>query len=178
MVFYTRIFNYLFWLGLLACVLQFCIRVRRRRLETRTNRESGQITTAVVSTSNIPNGNDDDEGNEENSQRLRSEVLNAMFPEQQLDENDPLLNDEESNNFKCNDEYYEGSSCSICLEAFEPGNAVVSSCHVYHRDCILGWLQKRDDCPNCRQCMWDTETYKMLEEAITAINVESKRDSQ
>mmetsp|Transcript_4041 Transcript_4041/g.6311 ORF Transcript_4041/g.6311 Transcript_4041/m.6311 type:complete len:179 (+) Transcript_4041:157-693(+) len=178
MVFYTRIFNYLFWLGLLACVLQFCIRVRRRRLETRTNRESPQVTAAVVSTSTIRNSNNDDEGNEEISQRLRSEVLNAMFPEQKLDKNDLLLNDEESNNFNCNDESYGESSCSICLETFEPGDAVVSSCHVYHRDCILGWLQKRDDCPNCRQCMWDTETYKMLEEAITAINVGSKRNGQ
>lgn len=84
MVFYTRMFNYLFWLGLLACVLQFCIRVRRRRLETRTNRESAQVVAAVVSTSSIRNSNNDDEGNEEIAQRLRSEVLNAMFPEQKV----------------------------------------------------------------------------------------------
>lgn len=58
-----------------------------------------------------------------------------------------------------------------------------SSCsHIYHRDCILQWLnsggsstnnnnpndiqKKHDDCPNCRQPMWDPDTYQLVKEDI------------
>mmetsp|Transcript_14147 Transcript_14147/g.21795 ORF Transcript_14147/g.21795 Transcript_14147/m.21795 type:complete len:125 (+) Transcript_14147:80-454(+) len=118
MVFYTRILNYLFWIGLLICLLQFCYRARRRGLETRIQRDDVQVTPATASTSNNHNNNDADEENDEDSQRLRSEVLNAMFPEQKLDSSALLVHDEESNGFKSANEDYRESSCSICLETF------------------------------------------------------------
>jgi hypothetical protein len=50
-----------------------------------------------------------------------------------------------------------------------------SSCsHVYHRECILEWLNKpmkkqkafHDDCPNCRQRMWEADTYEIVKDDI------------
>jgi hypothetical protein len=45
-----------------------------------------------------------------------------------------------------------------------------SSCHhVFHRHCILEWLKVttlNDSCPNCRQPMWDPETYRLLSDEV------------
>ncbi|CAH8277779.1 unnamed protein product [Arabidopsis lyrata] len=43
--------------------------------------------------------------------------------------------------------------CSICLEEFEDGHAIVriNKCrHVFHRFCIVSWLKQKRTCPNCR----------------------------
>ena len=45
------------------------------------------------------------------------------------------------------------SICPICLEAFEDGELVNerSVClHMFHKECLLGWLQNHDVCPCCR----------------------------
>ncbi|XP_019086363.1 PREDICTED: RING-H2 finger protein ATL52-like [Camelina sativa] len=44
--------------------------------------------------------------------------------------------------------------CSICLEEFEDGHAIVhiNKCrHVFHRFCIVSWLKQNRSCPNCRR---------------------------
>ena len=39
--------------------------------------------------------------------------------------------------------------------------------HTYHRQCILNWLKPaHDDCPNCRQPMWDKEAYDLIDASI------------
>mmetsp|Transcript_9173 Transcript_9173/g.23553 ORF Transcript_9173/g.23553 Transcript_9173/m.23553 type:complete len:369 (-) Transcript_9173:112-1218(-) len=48
----------------------------------------------------------------------------------------------------------ESPSCSICLEDFEAENPIVKTkaCkHVFHRQCLKGWLQVNRTCPLCRQ---------------------------
>ena len=64
---------------------------------------------------------------------------------------------------------------TFCLLFFfsEPGDVITSShcSHTYHRDCILGWLQVKDECPNCRQQMWEPEAYQMLEEEVRAMEL-------
>ena len=45
--------------------------------------------------------------------------------------------------------------CPICMESYTDGDDIVWSfneeCnHVFHRECIVCWLMKHDDCPMCR----------------------------
>ncbi|XP_035546962.1 E3 ubiquitin-protein ligase RNF12-B-like [Juglans regia] len=51
----------------------------------------------------------------------------------------------------------ELGTCSICLEEFASSNGAkdqllrMDCSHVYHRACILPWLQKTKTCPTCRR---------------------------
>jgi hypothetical protein len=51
----------------------------------------------------------------------------------------------------------EMADCAICLSHFKPQELVCksnnSSCqHIFHKDCMVGWLMKRhDNCPMCRE---------------------------
>lgn len=43
--------------------------------------------------------------------------------------------------------------CNICLCGYKMGDMLIASkycTHVFHKDCILQWLQKHDECPMCR----------------------------
>ncbi|XP_019165526.1 PREDICTED: probable E3 ubiquitin-protein ligase RHY1A [Ipomoea nil] len=42
--------------------------------------------------------------------------------------------------------------CSICLEAFLDGDKLISlPCgHMFHKSCLVPWVQTCGDCPNCR----------------------------
>jgi len=47
------------------------------------------------------------------------------------------------------------TNCSICLLGYYCGDHVAWSkkpaCqHTFHRDCLVPWLLKHDECPNCR----------------------------
>lgn len=47
----------------------------------------------------------------------------------------------------------EENVCAICLSGYNEGETVISSkyCnHLFHKDCILQWLDKHDECPCCR----------------------------
>ena len=50
--------------------------------------------------------------------------------------------------------FYE-PDCSICLEAFQPMDPIMElkcGCQIiYHRTCLLPWLQKKKKCPICRR---------------------------
>jgi hypothetical protein len=44
-------------------------------------------------------------------------------------------------------------ACSICLGGYRKGDMLSASkyCpHIFHKDCILQWLERRDECPCCR----------------------------
>ena len=43
--------------------------------------------------------------------------------------------------------------CSICLETIEEKDRyeLLKCPHVYHKKCILKWLEKSNTCPECRQ---------------------------
>ena len=44
--------------------------------------------------------------------------------------------------------------------------------HVFHRECIMGWIlnadSAKDECPQCRQLMWEGQTYQFVEDEIRA----------
>jgi len=43
--------------------------------------------------------------------------------------------------------------CPICLSGYQEGDVMVSSkycLHLFHKDCLLEWLEKHDMCPCCR----------------------------
>ena len=51
----------------------------------------------------------------------------------------------------------EDAECSICLQNFkdEPDKMIAelncSSKHVFHKDCLIQWVEKNDICPLCRE---------------------------
>ena len=55
-----------------------------------------------------------------------------------------------------NGDEYSHDQCPICLLDYEEGDLISWSrnkqCHHYfHRDCLLVWLMKHEDCPYCRR---------------------------
>ena len=42
--------------------------------------------------------------------------------------------------------------CVICMEDFKDGDEViyVPCLHVFHKDCLLEWFKRHDDCPICK----------------------------
>lgn len=103
---------------------------------------------------------------------LRPYVLMAIFPEQKSGEPDSgrtLRYDPESKQYEFSDEAMDVPSCSICLEELASNDDVISGLcsHVHHRKCIMSWLKRdNDQCPNCRQNMWDPDTYRLVEAFI------------
>lgn len=47
-------------------------------------------------------------------------------------------------------------SCSICLENYKGSDKIVEfSCknHIFHKECLKGWIRKNDLCPLCKYNM-------------------------
>ena len=47
----------------------------------------------------------------------------------------------------------EPDTCTICIEDFEEGEQVIklTPCtHMFHQKCINPWLEKSNECPNCK----------------------------
>lgn len=44
------------------------------------------------------------------------------------------------------------NTCSICLEDFseDKENIILECKHIYHKDCIIEWINKDTSCPLCR----------------------------
>lgn len=58
----------------------------------------------------------------------------------------------------------DDSTCAICLDAFLDGELVNHSSteckHIFHKDCLLGWLDQHDVCPCCRSTMVTEKDWK------------------
>ena len=55
--------------------------------------------------------------------------------------------------------YFLNSSCPTCLESFSQSCHIFSTpCgHIFHKNCILRWLEGQASCPQCRQrCQQNT----------------------
>jgi len=50
----------------------------------------------------------------------------------------------------------DGPECAICLCGFEDHDKIcesskISCKHVFHKNCMMGWLMKHEECPMCRE---------------------------
>ncbi|KAI2497477.1 hypothetical protein MHU86_17027 [Fragilaria crotonensis] len=123
--------------------------------------------TIPVSTPTVPIGN---------ARSRRPLVLAALFPREGRLESDEhsggrgnLKYDPQSKHYVFCEDAPDAVSCSICMEFLVPTDDTVTGLcsHTYHRECVMNWLQGgHDECPNCRQLMWDPETYEMVDECI------------
>jgi hypothetical protein len=61
------------------------------------------------------------------------------------------------------EEPIDDNTCAICLDAFLDGELVNHSSteckHIFHKDCLLGWLDQHDVCP-CRSIMVTEKDWK------------------
>ena len=98
------------------------------------------------------------------SQQLRLGRTDGSTVHNTNDDNEP------EQPLRPSEETEDTSTCVICLEVFEVGDTVAwsrkattamgsrtnsghdqESCrHVFHNDCISGWLARHEDCPSCR----------------------------
>jgi len=63
----------------------------------------------------------------------------------------------------------EDMTCTICLEPFEAGQDLSFSrglkCHhCFHRDCLVPWMMRNDDCPMCRTRLVDDDGKDALQD--------------
>jgi len=52
-------------------------------------------------------------------------------------------------------------SCSICLEAYsdiDPGTKITICRHIFHRPCLMTWLESSSTCPMCRADLFASAT--------------------
>mmetsp|Transcript_762 Transcript_762/g.973 ORF Transcript_762/g.973 Transcript_762/m.973 type:complete len:285 (+) Transcript_762:54-908(+) len=71
---------------------------------------------------------------------------------------------------------YNESVCAICISDYEKGNTVIhgTSCvHVFHKECLLEWLEKHDVCPTCRK---DMMTASEMKNAAKVVLCEERMD--
>ncbi len=71
-----------------------------------------------------------------------------------------------------NNHMYSPRVCPICMESYTDGDDIAWSyneacTHVFHRECIVRWLMKNDDCPMCRS-PYIVNTYVSCDDAITS----------
>lgn len=53
---------------------------------------------------------------------------------------------------------YEIPSCSICFEECLTKLAILDCGHVFHRSCMIEWIEKEKRCPLCRKVVYSTFT--------------------
>ncbi|KAI2497484.1 hypothetical protein MHU86_17034 [Fragilaria crotonensis] len=103
-------------------------------------------------------------------------VLAALFSMEDRLESDEhsggrsnLKYDPQSKHYVFCEDAPDAVSCSICMEFLVPTDDTVTGLcsHTYHRECIMNWVHGgHDECPNCRQLMWDPETYEVVDKCI------------
>jgi hypothetical protein len=76
-----------------------------------------------------------------------------------------LVQDKETEPESCALDSSEGEerTCPICYQCFITGEEIVKSLnkhciHEYHKDCVLPWLLKSDECPMCRASFLDVKS--------------------
>ena len=51
------------------------------------------------------------------------------------------------------------NTCSICYQKFEKvDDMIVTKCkHIFHKDCLNIWFEKKSKCPLCRRFIYNNQ---------------------
>ena len=162
--------------GMLAFVLVACVNSRRQpQIEPQEN--SAEETTMEG------RGNNNDKDQRLMSTSIHRRALSLIFQKRRrssvmkekqtttIDNEDTSVQEEElmeegalTENCKTNN-----PECCICLEPFLKEDALVMTglCnHVCHRDCVMGWVQKKNSCPLCREPLFDEKSFDALKQKV------------
>mmetsp|Transcript_18117 Transcript_18117/g.30014 ORF Transcript_18117/g.30014 Transcript_18117/m.30014 type:complete len:190 (+) Transcript_18117:150-719(+) len=164
-----------FTIFLVTSALCFCCSVFRWRRNRRSRQETrlrAQIMhynrrVAAVAAASMEQMSKEDE----HDAAMRLQVLQVMFPEPKIDCTHLVYDCESKRYAWSNDEektVTADTCCSICLETCEPEDTVVTGIcgHSYHRDCIVGWLQIKNECPYCRKPLWQECVFEQIKMEI------------
>ena len=68
----------------------------------------------------------------------------------------------------------ENVLCTICLSRFKAAEEVCQfrchESHLFHKECILPWLIKKNECPICKQKVYQIK-YKIQDGDIRTLNI-------
>lgn len=118
------------------------------------------------------------ENDNNSAQRLRQKVLANLLTKHQNGQS--LRYDEGSQRYhdfaieNSNDSNDDDVVCVICLDNVEESQQDVHGicAHAYHYDCLMEWMMSsHDDCPTCREGLWETNTYDVIEGQIKEFEV-------
>ncbi|CAA7024069.1 unnamed protein product [Microthlaspi erraticum] len=61
-------------------------------------------------------------------------------------------------------------SCPICLGDISGGQSCMAfhCSHLFHKDCVWGWLRNNITCPNCRRCLCGKGTCKCIKPTVSS----------
>ena len=104
---------------------------------------------------------------QENAEESKEEIATETNPNERLEDalsHDPGIASRQSITTVASEYTYDDDStvtsgdivCPICLCGYKKGDTLVVAkhcTHMYHKDCIFEWLDKRTDCPVCRKDM-------------------------
>ena len=88
-----------------------------------------------------------------NIEGLSEESFSIYFDEEEEEKGTKKVNLDKIKEIKLKRK--KKQACSVCICDLEKGDKVMKlKCkHYFHRDCILPWLEKNDNCPNCRTAL-------------------------
>mmetsp|Transcript_16978 Transcript_16978/g.23300 ORF Transcript_16978/g.23300 Transcript_16978/m.23300 type:complete len:290 (-) Transcript_16978:311-1180(-) len=76
---------------------------------------------------------------------------------------------ENAANTTTEEEGYNESTCAICINDYGQEDIVMhgTSCqHIFHKECLLEWLDKHDVCPTCRKDMMTSDEFKNAAKSV------------
>lgn len=103
---------------------------------------------------------------------LRIQVVERVFPEkfysgevapEKAKEDDAAKSEEANGEVDPELGDSEIEPCAICIEPFNTNDSVITGLkcrsHICHRHCMMEWLKQHNDCPVCREPMWNKANF-------------------
>jgi len=131
---------------------------RRRRNYSPRNRIRERNDSQPISINPIPRENIITFSHDHNQRNELESIDNLPIEQNEIDSNNKYEEDNLIDNF-CEVEIKSISkleesnkTCAICLEKFntEVKIIILPCIHIFHRDCINDWIEKKKNCPICK----------------------------